>query len=139
LLAEVQRFSVHAKDGTSGLELTGFDGDKRLLDRSTIDDDSGAPAPLLITLATAAIGGLGGNDLIRGLGGNDPLCGGEAKYNLQGGDGADRLLGGNGNDSLSGGAGNVILNGGPLNDLCDGGTGTDSATAGTCETISSLP
>ena len=64
--------------------------------------------------------------IIQGLGGNDDIIGTSANDIIQGGNGADTLSGGSGADQLDGGAGNDTINGDAGNDTLDGGEESDT-------------
>jgi len=78
-------------------------------------------------LASTALAGGDGDDLIRGGEGEDNIYGGNDTDKLYGGGGDDKLIGGLGDDRLYGGTGNDILEGGAGNDRLIGGEGTDTA------------
>jgi Ca2+-binding RTX toxin-like protein len=71
-------------------------------------------------IASAALNGGGGDDVLTGADTNDILSGG---------DGNDRLIGGKGTDQMSGGAGNdtLVWNNGDGSDRMNGDAGNDTA------------
>lgn len=124
-----------------GIEVSGGDGDQRLLGRAgadTLDGGDGADTLLGGRGADLGIGGLGddlllggyGRDMLRGGAGNDTVNGGVGDDTLEGEDGADLLIGGLGNDLLLGGDGADTLHGGHGADTLSGEAGDDLLTGG---------
>ena len=84
---------------------------------------------------TAAIAGMGGNDIIFGFAGNDfldgdagddTIHGGAGMDTIDGGADADTLNGGGEADTITGGAGNDTITGGADDDTIDGGADMDT-------------
>jgi len=95
--------------GVGHLDLTGHDGDNKLLGNSS---------------KNKLFGGAG-DDVIKGYGGRDKLYGDDGADKLIGGGGKDKLFGDDGNDNLIGGGGKDVLRGGAGDDRLKGGGGAD--------------
>ncbi|MFO0452884.1 MAG: hypothetical protein ACK52I_30205, partial [Pseudomonadota bacterium] len=105
--------------GGSGADhLIGGEG----LDWATYAELTIATQSITVNLATGAVTGAAGNDLLSGI---DNVHGGAGNDSLFGDDFANLLAGAAGNDRLNGGGGNDTLDGGAGADTMSGGNGDD--------------
>ncbi len=131
-LETVVQFALLEVETPPGIELTGTEGDDRLIGTPGEDLIDGLEGDdIIIGLASRDIlNGGDGDDTIEGEGGDDIINGGAGDDLVFGGTGNDTIHGGDGSDSLYGGAGNDFLFGDDGDDLLFGEEGDDNLLGG---------